>query len=80
MMPTCSGINEEAKWKASIEIPITDCERLGFYTKNRKRTVRITFLFMKHKLWLLNQKHLLSPGIYIEESYPSMIQKRCMTL
>ena len=80
MMPTCSGINDEAKWKTSIEMPITDCERLGNYTKNRKRPVRITFLFMKHKLWLLNQKHLLSPGIYVEESYPSMIQKRCMTL
>ena len=25
MMPTCSGTNDDAKWKTSIEIPITDC-------------------------------------------------------
>ena len=80
MMPTCSGINDEAKWKTSIEIPITDCERLGNYSKNRKRMVRVTFLFMKHKLWLLRQKQLLSPGIYVDESYPDVIQKRRMIL
>ena len=48
--------------------------------KNKKRVVRTTFLFMKHKMWLLSHKHLLSPGIYVEEAYPSVIQKRCMTL
>ena len=80
MMPTSSGINDEAKWKTSIEIPITDCECLGNYSKNRKRLVRVTFLFMKHKLWLLRQKQLLSPGIYVDESYPDVIQKRRMIL
>ena len=75
MMPMCNGINEEAKWKASTEIPITDCERLGNYMKTKKRVVRTTFLFMKHKLWLLQHKHLLSSGIYVEESYPSSITK-----
>ena len=80
MMPTCSGINDEAKWKTSIEIPITDCERLGNYSRNRKRLVRETFLFIKHKLWLLSQKQLLSPGIYVDESYPIAIQKRHMIL
>ena len=80
MMPTCNGMNDEVKWKTNIEIPITDCERLGNYMKNKKRVVRTMFLFMKHKLWLLSHKHLLSPGIYFEESYPSVIQKRRMTL
>ena len=80
MMPMCNGITEEAKWKTSIKIPITDCERLGNYMKTRKRVVRTTFLFMKHKLWLLQHKHLLSSGIYVEESYPSCIQKKHMTL
>ena len=80
MMPTCSGTNDDIKWKTSIEIPITDCEHLGNYSKNRKRPVRVTFLFMKHKLWLLRQKQLLTPGIYVEESYPEVIQKRRMIL
>ena len=79
MMPMCHGVNDEVKWKTSIDILITDCERLGNYMKNKKRVVRTTFLFMKHKMWLLSHKHLLSPGIYVEEAYPSVIQKRCMT-
>ena len=44
MMPTCSGINDEAKWKTSIEIPITDCERLGNYTKKQKESSKNNLL------------------------------------
>ena len=37
MMPICDGRTDEAKWDTSINIPITDCQRLGAYTKNKKK-------------------------------------------
>ena len=55
MMPICKGNTEKEKWDTSINIPITDCERLGTYTRNKKRIVRVTFLFMKHKSCLLSR-------------------------
>ena len=35
---------------------------------------------MKHKLCLLNRKHTLAPGIFVDEAYTEIIQKRQMTL
>ena len=80
MLPTCDGSNEDINWETCRNIPITDCQRTGPYVKSKKRAVRVTFLFMKHKLCLLNRKHTLAPGIFIDEAYPEIIQKRRMTL
>ena len=35
---------------------------------------------MKHKLCLLSRKNTLNPGIYVDEAYPEIVQKRRMTL
>ena len=56
MMSDSKGKTEQARWETSSNIPIMDCRRLGTYNRNRKRTVRITFLFMKHKTCLLSRK------------------------
>ena len=46
MASVCEGTTEASRWETSINIPIVDCHRLGIYTRNKKRPVRITFLFM----------------------------------
>ena len=76
MMPTCEGITEEAKWETSINIPLTNCKQLGLYSRNMKRVVQITFLFMKHKQCFLQRWKDLPQGIYIDEAYPKIIQQR----
>ena len=80
MLPTCDGPNVDTKWQTYKNIPITDCHRIGTYAKTNKRVVRVSFLFMKHKLCLLSQKNTLNPGIYVDEAYPEIVQKRRMTL
>ena len=62
MMPTCEGMTDEVKWDTSINIPLSTCERLGPYSQNMKRVVRITFLFMKHKQCLLQRWRELPHG------------------
>ena len=54
MMAICEGNTGKERWDTSMNIPITDCERLGNYTRNKRRIVRVTFLFMKHKSCLLS--------------------------
>ena len=39
MMSVCKGNTEKERWNTSMNIPITDCERLGNYTRNKKRMV-----------------------------------------
>ena len=39
MMSVCEGNTEKGRWDTSMNIPITDCERLGHYTRNKKRVV-----------------------------------------
>ena len=56
MIPTCEGSTEEDKWKTSTSIPIIDCQCLGTYNRNKKRVVRVNFLYMKHKSCLLSRK------------------------
>ena len=80
MLPTCDGPNEEMKWQTCKNIPITDCHRIGTYSKTKKRAVRVTFMLMQHKLCLLSHKNALNPGIYVDEAYPECIQKRRMSL
>ena len=80
MLPTCDGPNEDTKWQTCKNIPITDCQRIGTYAKTKKRVVRVSFLFMKHKLCLLSRKNTLNPGIYVDEAYPEIVQKWRMTL
>ena len=48
--------------------------------RNRKRAVRITFLFMRHKLCLLNRKSNLPKGIYVDDAYTATVQTKCATL
>ena len=62
MVPTFEGSTEEEKWKTSMSIPILDCQRLRLYSRNRKRLVRVTFLYMKHKSCLLLRKCNLPSG------------------
>ena len=76
MMPICEGNTEKEKWDTSINIPITDCERLGTYTQNKKRIVRVTFLFMKHKSCLLSRRSNLPRGIYVDEAYSDAVKYR----
>lgn len=76
MMLVCEGKSEQARWDTSVNIPITDCRRLGTYTKIKKRIVRICFLFMKHKTCLLSRKYHLPLGIYADEPYPDAIKQK----
>ena len=76
MMSICKGNTEKEKWDTSINIPIMDCERLGTYTQYKKRIVRVTFLFMKHKSCLLSRRSNLPRGIYVEEAYTDVIKYR----
>ena len=80
MVPTCEGSTEEEKWKTSMSIPIIDCQHLGIYNRNRKRLVRVTFLYMKHKSCLLSRKRNLPSGIYIDEAYPDLIKQKRASL
>ena len=80
MVPTCEGITEEEKWKTSMSIPIIDCQRLGIYNRNKKRLVRVTFLYMKHKSCLLLRKRNLPSGIYVDEAYPDLIKLKRASL
>lgn len=80
MTSVCEGRTEEACWETSINIPITDCQWLGTYMINWKRIVRITFLFMRHKICLLSRKNSLPKGIYVGEAYPVSIQNKHATL
>ena len=80
MLSTCEGTNEEEKWKTSMSIPILDCQRLGQYNRNKKRPVRVTFLFMKHKNCLLTRKRDLPTGIYVDEAYPDLIKQKRASL
>ena len=52
----CEGATDQIKLETSSNIPIMDCHRLGIYRKNRKRTVKVYFLFMKHKSCLLDRR------------------------
>ena len=79
MMSVCEGSTEEACWETSINIPIVDCQRIGIYMRNRKRVVRITFLFMRHKLCLLNRKFNLPKGIYVNDAYTASVQTKRAT-
>ena len=69
MMTVCEGTTEQAKWEMSTNIAITDCRRIGIYRRNSKRTVRITFLFMRHKNCLLSKKSNLPSGIYVDDAF-----------
>ena len=69
MMTVCEGTTDQAKWEMSTNIPITDCRRIGTYRRNHKRTVRITFLFMRHKNCLLSKKSNLPSGIYVDNAF-----------
>ena len=80
MLSTCEGTTEEEKWKTSMSIPILDCQRLGQYNRNKKRPVRVTFLFMKHKSCLLTRKRNLPTGIYVDEAYPDLIKQKRASL
>ena len=80
MMSVCEGTTEEACWETSINIPIVDCQQIGTYMRNRKRAVRITFLFMRHKLCLLNRKSNLPKGIYVNDAYTATVQTKRATL
>ena len=80
MVPTCEGSTEEDKWNTSTGIPIIDCQHLGTYNRNKKRVVRVTFLYMKHKSCLLSRKRNLPRGIYVDEVYPDIIKKKSCTL
>ena len=80
MVPTCEGSTEEEKWKTSMSIPIIDCQHLGIYNRNKKRIVRITFLYMKHKSCLLSSKRNLPSGIYVDEAYPDLIKQKRASL
>ena len=57
-----------------MSIPITGCERLDHYTRNKKRVVRVMFLFMKHKTCLLSWQSNLPSGIYVEEAYSEAVK------
>ena len=76
MVPTCEGSTEEDRWNTSTSIPIIDCQHLGTYNRNKKRVVRVTFLYMKHKNCLLSRKMNLPRGIYVDEAYPDVIKKK----
>ena len=80
MVSTCEGTTEEEKWKTSMSIPILDCPRLGQYNRNKKRPVRVTFLFMKHKSCLLTRERNLPTGIYVDEAYPELIKQKRASL
>ena len=80
MLPTCDGPTEEIRWQTCKNIPISDCHRIGSYSKTKKRAVRVTYMLMQHKLCLLSRKNALNPGIYVDEAYPEQIQKRRMSL
>ena len=80
MVPVCEGKTDDARWDTSMSIPITDCQRLGTYNRNKKRVVRVLLLFMKHKICLLSRKNNLLRGIYIDEAYPDTIKQKCATL
>ena len=80
MVPTCEGSTEEDKWKTSTSIPIIDCQLLGTYNRNKKRVVRVTFLYMKHKSCLLSRKRNLPSGIYVDEAYPDIIKQKRASL
>ena len=51
------------------KITETDCRRIGTYRRNSKRSVRVTFLFMKHKNCLLSRKTNLPPGIFVDDAF-----------
>ena len=80
MVPVCKGRTDDARWDTSISIPITDCQKLGTYNRNKKRVGRVSFLFMKHKICLLSRKDNILKGIYIDEAYPDMIKQKCAAL
>ena len=66
--------------KLVMDIPVLDYQRLGQYNRNKKRPVRVTFLFMKHKNCLLTRKRNLPTGIYVEEAYPELIKQKRASL
>ena len=76
MMSVWEGKSDNAQWETSINIPITNCQRLGTYNKNKRRIVRISFFFMKHKLCLLARKNNLPREIYVDETYPESIKQK----
>ena len=80
MTSVCEGTTEAARWETSINIPIVDCYRIGIYTRNKKRPVRITFLFMRHKLCLLNRRSNLPKGIYVDDAHTPKVLAKCTTL
>ena len=48
--------------------------------RNQKQAVRTTFLFMRHKLCLLNRKSNLPKGIYVYDAFSTSVQTKCATL
>ena len=75
MMIVSEGNMEQPRWETAANIPITDCRRLGIYKRNSKRTVRITFLHMKHKNCLLSRKLNLPSGIFIDDAFSDSTKK-----
>ena len=76
MMSVCEGKSDDAQWEISMNIPITDCNDSALTTETKRRTVRIAFLFMKHKLCLLARKNNLPKGIYVDDAYPEPIKQK----
>ena len=44
MMSTCEGNTEEARWNTSFSVPLTDCQHLGTYNRNRKWVVSLLLI------------------------------------
>ena len=60
-------------------IPITDHAEEWVYTEEiLKRTVRITFLHMKHKNCLLSRKSNLPSGIFVDDAFSDSTKRNRM--
>ena len=80
MMTVSKGNMEQARWETAANIPITDCRRMGIYKRNFKRTVRITFLYMKHKNCLLSRKSNLPSGIFVDDAFSDSTKRNISSL
>ena len=69
------GEDKEEAIKEVKKTKISCCSRTGQYRLNRPRPISVTFQHCEDKQKLLDSKHNLPIGVYINEEFPAHIKR-----
>ena len=67
--------NLEETMKEARKKDITCCTRIGTYQLNHPRPISVTFHYLEDRQKLLENKHNLPKGIYINEEFPPHMKR-----